>query len=176
MRAPDRLDSPVYEPDEEHATAPVLNAKERMDPRLENANRGRGCWKSVCCCCREFEMSELRRVEEKRRSDLTLNARLGRQDKANWRSLAPTVAKACLHIGFCTLRRRLNGTWRGGVAPLFELFCLISILQAMAHAMCVDERPVICSPCYALMRFETIDLSSSCVGSFRCQSCRYGEG
>ena len=26
------LDSPVYEPDEEHATAEVLNAKERMDP------------------------------------------------------------------------------------------------------------------------------------------------
>jgi hypothetical protein len=26
------LDSPVYEPDEEHATAKVLNAKERMDP------------------------------------------------------------------------------------------------------------------------------------------------
>jgi hypothetical protein len=32
MRAPDCLDSPVYEPDEEHATALVLNAKERMDP------------------------------------------------------------------------------------------------------------------------------------------------
>jgi len=31
-RAPDCLDSPVYEPDEEHATALVLNAKERMDP------------------------------------------------------------------------------------------------------------------------------------------------
>jgi hypothetical protein len=29
-------------------------------------------------------MSELRRVEEKRRSDLTLNARLGRQDKAGF--------------------------------------------------------------------------------------------
>lgn len=32
MRAPDCLDSPVDEPDEEHATAQVLNAKERMDP------------------------------------------------------------------------------------------------------------------------------------------------
>ena len=32
MRAPDSLDSPVYEPGEEHATAVVLNAKERMDP------------------------------------------------------------------------------------------------------------------------------------------------
>ena len=53
----------------------------------------------------------------------------------------PAVAKACLHIGFCTLQRGLNGTWRGGVAPLFEVFCLISILQAMAHAMCVEERP-----------------------------------
>jgi len=32
MRASDCLDGPVYEPDEEHATAQVLNAKERMDP------------------------------------------------------------------------------------------------------------------------------------------------
>ena len=32
MRALDCLDSPVYEPDEEHATATVLNVKERMDP------------------------------------------------------------------------------------------------------------------------------------------------
>ena len=32
MRAPDCLDSPVYEPDEERATAQVLNVKERMDP------------------------------------------------------------------------------------------------------------------------------------------------
>jgi len=32
VRAPDCLDGPVYEPGEEHATAPVLNAKERMDP------------------------------------------------------------------------------------------------------------------------------------------------
>ena len=40
MRAPDCLDSPVYEPDEEHATAPVLNAKERMDPawRMQTAS------------------------------------------------------------------------------------------------------------------------------------------
>lgn len=39
MRAPDCLDSPVYEPDEEHATAIVLNAKERMDPawRMQTA-------------------------------------------------------------------------------------------------------------------------------------------
>jgi hypothetical protein len=36
------LDSPVYEPDEEHATAQVLNAKERMDPGLVNARRVRG--------------------------------------------------------------------------------------------------------------------------------------
>ncbi|MGY4258110.1 hypothetical protein ACVI1L_005178 [Bradyrhizobium sp. USDA 4516] len=39
---PDCLDSPVYEPDEEHATADVLNAKERMDPAV-NAGRERGC-------------------------------------------------------------------------------------------------------------------------------------
>jgi hypothetical protein len=38
------------------------------------------------------------------------------------------------------LRRRLNGTWRGGAAPLLEIFFLISIFEAMALAMCVDER------------------------------------
>jgi hypothetical protein len=32
MRALKCLDSPVYQPDEEHATALMLNAKERMDP------------------------------------------------------------------------------------------------------------------------------------------------
>jgi hypothetical protein len=32
MRALKCLDSPVYEPDEEHATALVLSAKKRMDP------------------------------------------------------------------------------------------------------------------------------------------------
>jgi hypothetical protein len=37
------------------------------------------------------------------------------------------------------LRRPLNGTARGGAAPLSEIFVLISILQAMALAMCVDE-------------------------------------
>jgi hypothetical protein len=39
VRAPDRLDSPVYKPDEEHPTAQVLNAKKRMDPALVNASR-----------------------------------------------------------------------------------------------------------------------------------------
>jgi hypothetical protein len=55
-------------------------------------------------------MSELRRVEEKRRSDLTLNARLGRQDKANWRSLAPCGRKALSAHWFW--RWRMAGTER----------------------------------------------------------------
>jgi hypothetical protein len=53
----------------------------------------------------------------------------------------PAVAKGCLHIGFCTFRRRLNSAPRGGAAPLSEISFFISILQAMALAMCVDERP-----------------------------------
>jgi hypothetical protein len=44
----------------------------------------------------------------------------------------------CLHIGFCTLRRRLNGASRGVAPPLLEISFSISILQAMAFAMCVD--------------------------------------
>ena len=53
-------------------------------------------------------------VRAERRHD-----RLRGQDKANWRSLAPTVAKACLHIGFCTLRRRLMARWRGAALRTF---------------------------------------------------------
>jgi hypothetical protein len=41
MSASDCLDSPVYEPGEEHATAQVLNAKERVDPAIEAARKER---------------------------------------------------------------------------------------------------------------------------------------
>ena len=69
----------------------------------------------------------------------------------------PPVAKGCLHIGFCTLRRRLNGTARGDAAPLSGIFFLISILQAMA-LQCVSMRaPAFCSPSYALARFDAMD-------------------
>ena len=51
----------------------------------------------------------------------------------------PLVARVCLHIGFCTLRRCPDGTPRGGAAPLSGIFFFISILQAMAPAMCVYE-------------------------------------
>jgi hypothetical protein len=37
------------------------------------------------------------------------------------------------------LGRRLDGTPQCGVAPLSKIFSLISILQAMASTMCVDE-------------------------------------
>jgi len=64
-------------------------------------------------------MSELRRVEEKRRSDLTLNARLGRRDKANWRSLAPFGRKGLsahwiLQVSATSKRR---GARCAGAAP-----------------------------------------------------------
>jgi len=65
MRAPDCLDSPVYEPDEEDATAPVLNAKERMDPACRMQIVYAVVVKSVRCWCREYAMAEVRRVEEK---------------------------------------------------------------------------------------------------------------
>ena len=45
-RAPDCLDSPVYEPGEEHAIAQVLNAKERMDP-ARRMQITYGLWVSV---------------------------------------------------------------------------------------------------------------------------------
>jgi hypothetical protein len=75
------LDSPVDEPDEEHATAKVLNAKERMDPAWRMQIAVAVLVKLVRCCCKECVMAEVRKGAEKRRSGLTLHARLGRQDK-----------------------------------------------------------------------------------------------
>jgi type IV secretory pathway VirD2 relaxase len=63
------------------------------------------------------------------------------------------VAKGCLHIGFCTLRRRLDGAPRGGALPLSEISFLISIIQAMAPAMCVGESPAVC---FATLRVDAI--------------------
>jgi hypothetical protein len=65
-------------------------------------------------------MAECRRFEEKRRNELTLPARLGRPDKADLRSALPAVARVCLHIGFCTLRWRLDGTTQGEQVPPSE--------------------------------------------------------
>jgi hypothetical protein len=53
----------------------------------------------------------------------------------------PLVAKRCLHIGFYTLRRRLSDTPQGGAAPRSEISSVVSILRAMALAMCVKEEP-----------------------------------
>ena len=121
---PDCLDSPVYELDEEHATALVLNAKERMDPawRMQIAVTVVG---SLCVCFREFEMSELRRVEEMRRSGLTLNARLGGQDKANWRSLAPSGRKGLSAHWFLQVSAASEwhlGRWRGAAFRNFLFY------------------------------------------------------
>jgi hypothetical protein len=45
-------------------------------------------------------MAEVRRVEEMRRNKLTLNARLGRQDKARFLAAGTSFLSFCLHIGF----------------------------------------------------------------------------
>jgi hypothetical protein len=71
MRAPDCLDSPVYEPDEEHATADVLNAKQRMDPAWRMQTAVAALVRCARCCCKECVMTEVQRVEEKRRNELT---------------------------------------------------------------------------------------------------------
>ena len=43
-------------------------------------------------------MVEVRRVEEKRSSGLTLHARLGRQDKAGFPASGTSFLSVCLHI------------------------------------------------------------------------------
>ena len=65
----------------------------------------------------------------------------------------PLVAKACLHIGFCTLRRRLNGPSEVARLPLSGIFFFISTLQAMAPAMCVYESA---RRLHATLRVDTI--------------------
>jgi hypothetical protein len=52
-RAPDCLDSPVYEPGQEHAIAQVLNAKERMDPARRMQIAYAAVVKFMRCWCRE---------------------------------------------------------------------------------------------------------------------------
>ena len=111
MRALDCLDSPVDEPDEEHATAQVLNAKERMDPawrmqivhvvRADSARHQR----------REKGNEDMRKIAKKRSEVLTLHARLGRRDKANWRSLAPLGRKGL--SAHWILQVLAASTWRG---------------------------------------------------------------
>src|ERR1700730_7101997 len=54
--------------------------------------------KFVRCWCRETAMAEVRRVEEKRRSGLTLHARLGRQDKAGFPAAGTSFLSVCLHV------------------------------------------------------------------------------
>ena len=48
--------------------------------------------------CRESVMAEDRRVEEKRRNELTLPARLGGQDKASCLDSGTSFLSFCLHI------------------------------------------------------------------------------
>jgi hypothetical protein len=56
-------------------------------------------------------MLVVRGVEEKRRNELTLTARLGRRDKANWRSLAPFGRKGMSAHWF--LRVFATSKWDG---------------------------------------------------------------
>jgi hypothetical protein len=69
----------------------------------------------------------------------------------------PAVAKRCLHIGFFTLRWPLEGAAQGGPPPLENFSPFISIFEALAPAMCVDEDYAVCTPSCALMRFDAID-------------------
>ena len=119
MRAPDCLDSPVYEPDEEHATAPVLNAKERMDPAWRMQTAVAALVRCVRCCCKECVMFEVQKVAEKRRRGLTLHARLGRRDKRGSpvepQAIGMAWVLACRSVGaraaLCILTNGIKGVF-----------------------------------------------------------------
>ena len=82
MRASDCLDSPVYQPDEEHATAQVLNTRERMDPAWRMQIVHVVMADSARHQRREKGNGDMRKIAKKRSEVLTLTARLGRRDKS----------------------------------------------------------------------------------------------
>src|SRR6266851_2878891 len=70
--------------------------------------------KSVRSWCREPAMTEVRKVEEKRGRELTLHARLGRQDKAGppRRTSGPNRLSAhCFKSVSGVVSRRASGAW-----------------------------------------------------------------
>ena len=75
------MDSPVYEPDEEHATAEALNAKERMDPVWRMQIVHLVVADSAHHQRREKGNDDMQKIAKKRSEVLTLTARLGRRDK-----------------------------------------------------------------------------------------------
>jgi hypothetical protein len=76
----DCLNNPVYQPDEEHATA---RRRTRRDACPENRDGA----EATVLAIEEPRQGAL--LVWKARDGVILPARLGRQDKANWRSLAP---------------------------------------------------------------------------------------
>jgi hypothetical protein len=58
----------------------------------------------------------------------------------------PAVATGCLHIGFFNLRWPLDGVAQGGPPSLENFSCFISIFEALAPAMWVNEDFAVCSP------------------------------
>ena len=64
-----------------------------------------------------------------------------RQDKANWRSLAPSGRKSLSAHWFLHLATSSTGHRAKCDLPLFEISLFISIFRAMALAMCVEEEP-----------------------------------
>jgi hypothetical protein len=81
----DCLDSPVYQPDEEHATAQRRTRRGRMPLRIATVPRPP--------CSQSKRRDKEHCLLGKRRDGVTLPARLRRQDKANGRSLAPSGRK-----------------------------------------------------------------------------------
>src|SRR5436190_6741386 len=64
----------------------------------------------------------MRKVEERRRRELTLQARLGRQDKARFLAAGTSFLGFCLHIGFVELAR-CAVRCAGGAADTFSFVC-----------------------------------------------------
>jgi hypothetical protein len=98
-------------------------------------------------------MLRVRRVEEKRRNALTLPARLGRRDQANWHSPAPSGRNGLCAHWFLHLSME-SGRHGAGARLAAENFpFLISIFQAMALTTCVNEK----HRCFfAMMRVHAI--------------------
>ena len=109
------LNGPVYQPDEEHATA-------RRRPRRDACPRIAAVPRPPCSQSKSRDKEHC--LFGKARDGVILPARLGRRDKANWRSLAPFGRKGLsahwiLQVSAASQRR---GARCAGVARLNFLF------------------------------------------------------
>src|SRR6266851_4513298 len=123
--------------------------------------------KSVRSWCREPAMTEVRKVEEKRGRELTLHARLGRQDTPR---AGPAVLIDCLHI----VLSRCQAWFREERAALGRASLLVSRHGEPSPAMCEEGEAAPLTLMQVFLRTSTMSAFRSCGTHCDFQSSPYG--